>query len=144
MKFTRSALLAVITAASVAAQKAHIAVPVNGTSVSLGSDLLIEVARPNFQSSAEEVGIVISMVACSDSGACVPPQQGTGKILYKGPYNPQFKNDFPALPPHQNFTVKVPAEGAKGAAQIALTQFSLIGASGVPTTMFDVIHVNIL
>ncbi|KAL0572861.1 hypothetical protein V5O48_009110 [Marasmius crinis-equi] len=148
MKFSTSALLAVVAATSVAAQQAHIAAPKNATDVKQGSDLMIEVARPNLQgpgsSFSEEVGIVLSYVACSDSGACVPPSQGTGKILYKGPYDPQPNLAFPSIPPHQNFTVKIPGDGVKGAAQIALTQFSLAGNNLVPTTMFDIVHINVI
>ncbi|KAK1223065.1 hypothetical protein PQX77_014064 [Marasmius sp. AFHP31] len=128
MKFSGSGLLAVLSAASTAvAQRAMIGFPTNGTDVQAGSDLLVMVARPNFQSSAEEVGIVLGFASCSDDAHTKCAQSTVGaSILYNGPYDPQFGGAW-FLPPHQNFTVKIPEDAEKGYAQISLTQFSLIG-----------------
>ncbi|KAL0568446.1 hypothetical protein V5O48_013534 [Marasmius crinis-equi] len=145
MKFFGSALLAALAATSVAAQKANIAVPTNGTDVQAGSNITIEVDRPNFQSSAQEVAIVLGLTSCADaSKPCVGPQDGgIGKILYQGPFDPQY-GDYYALPPHQNFTLSIPADTAKGSALLSLTQFTLIGASLGPTLLYDVIQVNVV
>ena len=151
MKFSSAALTVLAAAASVTAQRAMIAFPTNGTDVQAGSDLLVMVARPvrlshptlsimtdlriqcitqNFQSSAQEVGIVLGFSSCADDQTkCPNPSLSAGKsILYNGPYNPQFGGAW-FLPPHQNFTVKIPENADKGYGQISLTQFSLIGVS---------------
>ncbi|KAL0565512.1 hypothetical protein V5O48_016509 [Marasmius crinis-equi] len=142
MKIFGSVLLAAV---AVAAQKANIAVPINGTDVQAGSNITIEVDRPNFLSSANEVAIVLGLVSCSDNSTCRAPQEGGGinEILYQGPFNPQYGGYY-ALPPHQNFTVTVPADFANGTAQLSLTQFTLIGASLTPTLFYDVVHVNVV
>ncbi|KAL0568334.1 hypothetical protein V5O48_013656 [Marasmius crinis-equi] len=146
MKFFGSVLFAVLAATSAAAQKANIAQPTSSSDVQAGSDINVEVDRPNFQSSANEVSIVLGLVSCPDSSQpCRAPQEGggIGKILYQGPYNPQFGGYF-ALPPHQNFTLNIPTDTPKGNAQLSLTQFSLVGASLDPNLFYDVVHVNIV
>ncbi|KAL0057197.1 hypothetical protein AAF712_016171, partial [Marasmius tenuissimus] len=127
MKFSGSALTFLAAASTAVAQRAMIGFPTNGTDVQAGSDLLVMVARPNFQSSAEEVGIVLGFASCPDDAHTKCSQSTVGtSILYKGPYNPEFGGAW-FLPPHENFTVKIPEDAAKGFAQISLTQFSLIG-----------------
>ncbi|KAF9255294.1 hypothetical protein L218DRAFT_912490 [Marasmius fiardii PR-910] len=144
MKFYASALLAVLAATSAAAQRASVGFPKNGSDVTAGQDLLIEVDRPNFQSSALEVAIVLGLASCASYPCSAPSDGGIGRILYYGPFNPQYKLDYPRLPPHQNYTVNIPSNIGKGIAQISLTQFDLIGASLTPTTSYDTIYVNIV
>ncbi|KAG7086995.1 hypothetical protein E1B28_012973 [Marasmius oreades] len=144
MKFFNSTLIAVAVATAVAAQRANIGFPTNGTDVIAGKDLLIEVDRPNFLSSAVEVAIVLGLTSCASYPCGAPSERGVGRILYSGPFNPQYKLDYPRLPPHQNFTVSIPGDLAKGMAQISLTQFDLVGASLIPSTSYDTIYVNVV
>ncbi|KAL0059722.1 hypothetical protein AAF712_013518 [Marasmius tenuissimus] len=165
MKFSTSALAVLVAASTAVAQRAMVGFPTNGTDVQAGSDLLVMVARPvspfspsvhlnsvdkvilipqNFQSSAEEVGIVLGFASCPDDAHTKCSQSTVGtSILYKGPYNPQFGGAW-FLPPHENLTVKIPEDASKGFAQISLTQFSLIGASLNPFTNQNAINVNIV
>ncbi|KAF9265350.1 hypothetical protein L218DRAFT_957536 [Marasmius fiardii PR-910] len=144
MKFLTPTLLVAIAATSTAAQRASIGAPKNSTNVSANQTLLVEIDRPNFQSSATEVGIVIGIASCASGSGCIAPADGgIGTILYNGSFNPQFKSGSP-LPPHQNFTVQISENIQKGAAQLSLTQFSLIGASLTPTTSFDIVSVNVV
>ncbi|KAK1235174.1 hypothetical protein PQX77_001613 [Marasmius sp. AFHP31] len=146
MKFSIATLLTVAASSvtSVVAQKANIALPTNGSDVQAGKDLLMKIDRPNFQSSAEEVAIVLGLTSCNPT--CRPPQDGIGpgSILYKGPFNPKYKDGFPMLQPHENFTVHVPSETRKGTAQISLIQFDLVGASLGPNLAYDAVYVNVV
>jgi hypothetical protein len=51
-----------------------------------------------------------------------------GTILFNGSFTPQFDTPADGLPPHQNFTVTVPA-GITGKAQLNLAHFALVGVS---------------
>ncbi|KAJ8083626.1 hypothetical protein PM082_009501 [Marasmius tenuissimus] len=146
MKFSITSLftVAAVSVASAIAQKAHIALPTNGSDVQAGQDLLIKVDRPNFLSSAVEVAIVLGLTSCNPT--CRPPQDGIGpgSILYKGPFDPKYKDGFPMLQPHENFTVNVPNTTPKGTAQLSLIQFDLIGASLGPNLAYDAVYVNVV
>ena len=82
---------------------------------------------------SQEVAIVISLVSCaSTSCSTIPADQLLGATLYSGPYNPQFSTGAQGLPPHQNFSVVVPASMPKGSARLAVTHLSLVGVSVPP------------
>ncbi|KAK7062530.1 hypothetical protein VNI00_000018 [Paramarasmius palmivorus] len=136
MKFLATAVSVAFFLSSVVAQKANIAIPTMGSDVSAGSNVVIEVDRPNFQSSAVEVAIVLAIQSCSSSEtACRDPEDGFGPatILYSGPYNPQYASPPGRLPPHQNFTVQIPEKIAKGTAQLNLAHFNLVGSNTART-----------
>ena len=57
---------------------------------------------------------------------CSPSQLGT--ILYNGPYDPEFHGPGQQ---YENFTVTIPTGIPKGAAQIAIARFFLIGVRRV-------------
>ncbi|KAF9259215.1 hypothetical protein L218DRAFT_1004097 [Marasmius fiardii PR-910] len=144
MKFFTPAFLTLIAVASAAAQRASFGFPLNGTDIPADQEFVLQIARPNFISSAIEVGIVIGVASCEQATCIAPADGGMGTILYNGPFSPEYDEAAPSLPPHQNFTGHLPEDIAKGPAQLSLTQFSLIGASEVPSTFYDVIFVNIV
>ncbi|ESK83851.1 hypothetical protein Moror_13508 [Moniliophthora roreri MCA 2997] len=130
MKFFATTLSLALAATSVVAQRAYIAQPTMGSDVQAGSTITIEVDRPNFQSSALEVAVVLGIQSCT-TATCRDPEEwfGPAMILYNGPYNPQYATPAGRLPPHQNFTVQIPETMAKGTAQINLAHFNMVGVS---------------
>jgi len=132
MKYFRSLLLSALLATTALAQRVQIGYPADQSTIRAGTNITVEVDRPNFQSSAQEVAIVIGIRSCF-SGPCLPPTDGIGSVLYSGPYNPQYAIPIvPAKPPHQNFTVFIPSSVPQGTAQLNLAHFSLIGAGLEP------------
>ncbi|KAG6809476.1 hypothetical protein H0H92_016083 [Tricholoma furcatifolium] len=109
-------------------QSISIGYPLNGTSVAAGSKLLVEIDRPDTISSSVEVAVVIGLQSCP-TGPCYPVASSVGTPLYNGPYNPQFQSGSPGKPPHQNFTITIPADTPVGKAQLGIAHFMLLGAS---------------
>ncbi|KAJ7148767.1 hypothetical protein C8R43DRAFT_888494 [Mycena crocata] len=130
MKLASSLLLALLSAASTFAQHTRIGAPLNGTRVKAGSQITVEVDRPDTLTSSTEVAIVIAFLNCF-SHPCPSPMDELGNILYKGSYHPQW-HDVPRKPPHQNFTVTVPKSASTGAAQLSVVHLSLAGAVNFP------------
>ncbi|KIL61388.1 hypothetical protein M378DRAFT_167036, partial [Amanita muscaria Koide BX008] len=104
------------------AQGVVINYPQNGASVPAGQDLTVQVVRPDTLTGSQEVAVVIGLESCT-SQSCPSPVDVMGDILYNGPYNPQFQQ----LQPYQNFSVAIPASWTKGAAQLNVAHFTLIG-----------------
>ncbi|KAJ6629323.1 hypothetical protein B0H10DRAFT_1776580 [Mycena sp. CBHHK59/15] len=128
MKFLSLALGA-LCATTAFAQRVAIGAPADGASVTAGSNITVEVDRPDTLSSSVEVAIVIGFNSCA-SRPCLPPSETIGTLLYNGPYDPEFHTNVSfSKPPHQNFTVTIPASAPNGEAQLSVTHFSLIGAS---------------
>ncbi|TFK34054.1 hypothetical protein BDQ12DRAFT_690313 [Crucibulum laeve] len=113
------------------AQRAAIGFPNDGTSVTAGSKLLVEIDRGNSLSASQEVAIVIGLQSCPSS-ACAAPSDIMGSILYNGPFAPKLQANATFKPPHQNFTVTIPSTIAKGKAQLGVVHVSLIGAGQAP------------
>ncbi|KIL61390.1 hypothetical protein M378DRAFT_51915, partial [Amanita muscaria Koide BX008] len=114
------------------AQSVEIGYPPNGASVPAGQDLTVQVVRPDTLTGSQEVAVVIGLASCT-SQSCLPPNAVMGNILYNGPYNPQFQQpNLPPRPPYQNFSVAIPASWTKGAAQLNVAHFTLIGLGPFP------------
>ncbi|EGN95162.1 hypothetical protein SERLA73DRAFT_171014 [Serpula lacrymans var. lacrymans S7.3] len=111
------------------AQNIAIANPVQGASVAPGSDLIVQLERPNSQSPSEEVAVVIGIQSCS-SQPCAAPADIFGQMLYNGAYDPVTHE--PQLPNYQNISVKIPASLPKGTAQINILHVNLVGAGPTP------------
>jgi hypothetical protein len=111
------------------AQSADIGLPIYNQAVSAGSDLIVQVQRPNSLTGSEEVAVVIGLQSCPNR-PCTPPSSFMGTILYNGPFNPQYHEYY--LPPYQNFTVQVPASISAGTALIGVAHVTLIGAGLYP------------
>ncbi|KAI0061527.1 hypothetical protein BV25DRAFT_1838998 [Artomyces pyxidatus] len=130
MKF---ALFAVLTslAAAVSAQSITIGSPAVGTSITPGTNITVQVNRPNSLTGSQEVAIVISLAACA--GPCPDPADRLGSTLYAGSFNPQYPaNPRPWDQPQQNFTVAVPAYLPAGPAQLSVVHLSLVAAGPFP------------
>ncbi|KIJ59710.1 hypothetical protein HYDPIDRAFT_32931 [Hydnomerulius pinastri MD-312] len=127
MKFSTLFALPVLATAALA-QQILIKSPVAGSKVGEGSKITVEIERPDFQSSSQEVAVVIAMNMCRPT--CFPGQS-LGHILYNGPFNPQVPNPNPDhLQPFQNFTVQVPP-GFMGNSVLTVTHVALIGAGPI-------------
>ncbi|KAG6902359.1 hypothetical protein C0995_001156 [Termitomyces sp. Mi166 len=134
MKFKLTFIAATISVLIFAAeaQRAAIGYPPDGTSITAGSELTVEVDRGNSLSSSTEVAVVIAVLSCPTSG-CLPVGDGMGTVLYNGGYDPQYHPEAPFYkPPHQNFTVTIPSTIPKGKAQLGVVHLSLIGALLAP------------
>ncbi|KAN0077999.1 hypothetical protein V8E55_010056 [Tylopilus felleus] len=116
-------------AAATFAQSVDIGLPTYNQTVNAGSNLIVQVQRPNFLSSSEEVAIVIGLRSCLNR-PCIPPSSYMGTILYNGPFDPQYHEVY--LQPYQNFTVQVPGSFTKGTALIGVAHVALIGAGFYP------------
>ncbi|KAF5378657.1 hypothetical protein D9757_009506 [Collybiopsis confluens] len=131
-----SALLPVFTlaASSVVAQHAFILAPADQTQVAAGSGFDVSIAQPNSISSWENIALVIGLLNCAaqldSDGNCLGTNQGLGTILYNGPFNPVLVQ---GAPPNQNFTLTVPTGFQKGASQLGVALFDLIGARFIPS-----------
>ncbi|KAK7052470.1 hypothetical protein R3P38DRAFT_2860513 [Favolaschia claudopus] len=145
MKFTQLFALSTILVTAGYAQKASIGVPLPGEAVQAGSNITVEIDRPNSLTPSTEVGIGIGFLSCVDfnSSACPSPSEVLGSILYSGPFNPQYTNVSSSKPPHQNFTVTIPSTAKSGPAQIAVTHSSLVGAGPFPFNEVFNITVNV-
>ncbi|KAF9260742.1 hypothetical protein L218DRAFT_932259 [Marasmius fiardii PR-910] len=143
MKITSLTTIVSALIASVLAQRAEIGIPQDGAQVTAGSTVTVRIDRPNFQSSTQEVAIVLGFQPCPSS-PCHAASDGVGEILYTGPYNPVFETPTSSLPPYQNFSLTIPASTPKGAAQLSLTHFSMIGASRVPFLEVKAVNVTVV
>ncbi|KAG7095704.1 hypothetical protein E1B28_006418 [Marasmius oreades] len=142
MKFISFSIFSVLIA-SAFAQRAEIGLPHDGAQVTSGSQVTVRVDRPNFLSSTQEVVIVLGFQSCPNT-PCHAASDGIGEVLYNGPYNPTFEVPSSSLPPYQNFTVTIPASTPKGAAQLSLSHFSLVGASRQPTLEIKSVNVAVV
>ncbi|KAF5383928.1 hypothetical protein D9757_007404 [Collybiopsis confluens] len=132
MKFAPTTLLTLLTAVSTSfAQNVVIGAPAMGSSVTAGSNLTVRVDRPDTLSGSEEVAVVVGLWSCGDN-ACPGPSSVLGTILYNGPFKPQFSEPSNGLPPHENFSVAIPATFTKGRAQFGVVHVALGGAGLAP------------
>ncbi|KAF7768384.1 hypothetical protein Agabi119p4_7627 [Agaricus bisporus var. burnettii] len=129
MKFA-TALLACLTAAA-SAQRVLIGSPPDQANLSAGQNTTIQIVLPNFQSSSQEVAVVLGITSCA-AAPCPAPADTMGRILYSGHFNPQRHPEMPAMQAYQNFTVFLPENLPKGAAQINVYHVALIGAGLMP------------
>ncbi|KAJ3715160.1 hypothetical protein FB446DRAFT_317801 [Lentinula raphanica] len=125
--------LLVAAATSVLAQSANIGAPADMTQVAAGSDFTVMVDRPDSLTGSTEVAVVIGLLSCASS-PCPGPSAELGTVLYNGPFDPQFTTEpgTTTLPPHENFTLTVPSNFAKGNAQLGVAHVYLLGASVSP------------
>ncbi|KAJ7148747.1 hypothetical protein C8R43DRAFT_1008648 [Mycena crocata] len=147
MKFFTSLVLSTMLVTAAFAQRAFIGTPTEGSSVKAGSNITVEVDRPDTLTGSTEVAIVIGILSCSrfSPQTCPPPTDIIGSVMYKGQYNPEFHTNVSASkPPHQNFTLTIPASMQKGPAQISLTHLSLVGAGPFPFFETQNVTVNVV
>ncbi|KAJ7769220.1 hypothetical protein DFH07DRAFT_769116 [Mycena maculata] len=146
MKFFSSLFMSAMLVTTAFAQTADIGAPAPGTTVTAGSNLTVEVDRPDSLTGSTEVAVVIGFLSCVPfPDGCPPASDILGDILYDGSYDPQFHtNVTPTKPPYQNFTVTIPASAEAGTAQISVAHFSLVGAGPFPflETLNVTVNVN--
>ncbi|KAJ5438447.1 uncharacterized protein N7458_009445 [Penicillium daleae] len=111
------------------AQSAQIGLPAAGQQLSKGSDVVVQVQRPDTLTGSTEMAVAIGISSCATQ-ACPQSDEFMGTILYSGPFKPEFHEGN--LPPYQNFTVNVPPSFTAGNAQINVAHATLIGASQYP------------
>ncbi|KAJ5653104.1 hypothetical protein N7490_000107 [Penicillium lividum] len=111
------------------AQSAQIGLPKAGQTVAPGSNVIVQVQRPNSLTGSQEMGVAIGISSCG-SGSCLPADEVMGSIVYNGKFNPVYHETY--LPPYQNFSVTVPSSFAAGNAQINVAHATLIGAGPFP------------
>ncbi|KAF7368829.1 hypothetical protein MVEN_00208100 [Mycena venus] len=99
------------------AQRAAIGAPADGSTVQRGSNITVEIDRPDTLTGSTEVALRL--------------RRPWGTILYDGPFDPEFHTGV-SKPPHQNFTVQIPSSSQTGKAQLGVAHFSLVGASQFP------------
>ncbi|KAG2065787.1 hypothetical protein BDR04DRAFT_1060113 [Suillus decipiens] len=123
----KSILSLALLAVSAFAQSADIGYPPQGLSVSPGSNLTVQIQKPDSLTNSEEVAVVIGIQSCPGK-PCSSPMVSMGQILYNGPFNPQFPENMPG-PPYENFTVQIPDGIASGTVLIGAVHVTLVGLS---------------
>ncbi|KAI0044099.1 hypothetical protein FA95DRAFT_303740 [Auriscalpium vulgare] len=135
MKFVLFTVLAYLLAMAYS-QSITIGTPADGDVLTPGTNITIQVLRPDSLTASQEVSIVISLLACTGS-RCTDPASQLGTTLYSGGFDPQFPaNRTPTDQPQQNITVAVPATLTSGPVQLAITHLALVGAG--PYIMLEI------
>ncbi|OQE12809.1 hypothetical protein PENFLA_c062G00963 [Penicillium flavigenum] len=111
------------------AQNSIIGLPTAGQNLSKGSNMAIQVERPNSLTGSTEIAVMIGISSCV-STACRPAAEVMGTILYHGDFDPQYYEA--SQPPYQNFTITVPNLIPAGDAQINIAHVALVGAGAFP------------
>lgn len=143
----KSAAVLLALASSAFAQSAIIGYPLQDSLATTGTNITVMIEQPvcllillvrtiqthntlctqNSLSSSEPVSLVIGLFPCGSESTCPGPANALGSILYQGPFNPQYATPPGSLPPHQNFSVKIPETFAAGYAQLGAAYLSLLG-----------------
>ncbi|KAI0061525.1 hypothetical protein BV25DRAFT_766679 [Artomyces pyxidatus] len=133
MKCAILTLLASLAAAG-SAQNINIGWPAAGSSVAPGTNITVQVNRPNSLTPSQEIALVVSIVGCNDrQGGCNDLSEHLGTTLYAGGFDPQYPTQWSPLDePQQNFSVAVPQTLAAGPAVLSVVHFSLVGAGSYP------------
>ncbi|PFH44668.1 hypothetical protein AMATHDRAFT_11224 [Amanita thiersii Skay4041] len=129
MKLFNALIFSTLTAAAFA-QNAAIGSPGEGERLAAGSSVMFEIDRPNSLTGSQEIAVVIGLASCAKS-PCASPKDIMGRILYNGPFNPRYQDSM-RKPPHDNFTLTIPENFAKGPAQLNVAHAALIGAGPFP------------
>ncbi|KAG1809729.1 hypothetical protein EV424DRAFT_1349927 [Suillus variegatus] len=106
----KSILSLALFVASAFAQGAVIGYPPQGLSVSPGSNLVVQVERPDTLTGSVEVAVVIGIQSCPGT-PCINPADYMGQILYN---------------------VQIPSSIASGTALLGVVHVTLVGASAGP------------
>ncbi|KAF7377901.1 hypothetical protein MSAN_00213800 [Mycena sanguinolenta] len=147
MKFLSSLALSTVFAATALAQSVGIGAPPDGTTVSAGSNITVEIDRPPTLTPSTEVAIIIGFLSCGGfASSCPPPSEILGTILYNGPYDPEFSSSGGGVNhrPYQNFTVTIPSSASPGKAQLGVAHVALVGAGQYPFLETHNITLNVV
>ncbi|KAL4962048.1 uncharacterized protein BDV14DRAFT_203202 [Aspergillus stella-maris] len=121
-------------AATALAQNAFVNLP-QGKEIKAGSDIVVQVTRPNSLTGSTEIGIGIGIQHCGDNG-CLDSDSTLGTELYAGSFSPNYHES--TSQPYQNFTVTIPEGIQTGPAVVGVAHAALVGASVWP--FFEVIN----
>ncbi|KAH9925403.1 uncharacterized protein BXZ73DRAFT_79062 [Epithele typhae] len=123
-------------AAAAAAQRIAIGAPASMSTVAAGSNITVEVDKPNSLSGSTEVGLAIGVLPCGSSPcSSINVTQFLGNIVYSGSFDPQYDSSDPSKPPFQNFSIEIPSTATSGQQlSIGVVHLSIVGASGTPFT----------
>ncbi|RDX45407.1 hypothetical protein OH76DRAFT_1006633 [Lentinus brumalis] len=130
-------------ALSALAQQAVIVSPVNGSDITAGSTLVVDVHQANSATSQVQVAVVLGLSPCLTGPCGTPGDPGVGTILFKGEFHPQSDPSAPANH-HQTFTVQVPQSAPTGASILSLTHLQMIGAIAQANLQTNGIVVNVV
>ncbi|THV00822.1 hypothetical protein K435DRAFT_569922, partial [Dendrothele bispora CBS 962.96] len=125
---------------SALSQSIQILLPTDGTAVTPGQDLTVQLGFPNSLTSVQHVSVVISMFICADQPCPVNSSGATPDTLGTPMFMGDFKPDFHEgdLPPYQNFTVTIPGSVQAGSTNmISVAHFMLLGAGATPILEFQ-------
>ncbi|KAF7348336.1 hypothetical protein MSAN_01787600 [Mycena sanguinolenta] len=132
MKFILNILtISCLYIATVWAQASHIGFPLEGDTLKFGTNITVQIVRPNSIEGSIEVGIAIALLGCpvSEEAVCPSPAGQLGDILYTGPFAPTLQQMGMI---YENFTLTLPAATSffgPGRAQLAVARLHLIGIS---------------
>ncbi|KAJ5155196.1 hypothetical protein N7492_007999 [Penicillium capsulatum] len=110
------------------AQSAGLGLPTEGQEIAAGSQVVVQVQRPNSPTPSKEMAVAIGIAPCSSNG-CQSSSDVLGTIMYNGPFSPAYHD---SSPPYENFTVKIPDDLAEGKAKLNIAHATLIGAGPFP------------
>ncbi|KAJ5584280.1 uncharacterized protein N7459_004080 [Penicillium hispanicum] len=117
--------LSLVAFASVAlAQGADIGLPTKGQTVPAGQDVIVQVQRVDTLTNSNELAVAIGISSCAKG--CLSAMKDMGTLLFNGTFEPAFHEAGP--PPYQNYSVTIPSDFTKGAAQINVAHATLVGA----------------
>lgn len=138
MKLASFLTFASFAVSAVFAQSINIGFPLPNTTITPGTNITVQVIRPDSLQSSTNVGMVISMLQCTPNTPCPSPSEILGNLLYVGPFDPEFPPFFTGdNQPQQNFSVQVPSDFECGrTVQLAVTLLTLIGAGPSPIIEF--------
>ncbi|PSR94554.1 hypothetical protein EW026_g7804 [Hermanssonia centrifuga] len=144
----KSSFVLAALVASAFAQGIDIGAPVEYSNITPGSNITVEVDRPDTLTGSTPVALVIAIESCTSypDGQCasVDVTQRLQHILYTGSYDPVFDTPSDSKPPHQNFSVQIPSNLPQGQAAITASHFSLIGAGPFPNLQVVNVTVNVV
>ncbi|KAH7930622.1 hypothetical protein BV22DRAFT_1054285 [Leucogyrophana mollusca] len=130
MKFFSSAVVLATAAATAVAQTIELGYPVDGTILSPGQKIGVQVVQPESMASCIQVGIALAINACHTPEDCPSPAQELGDVLYAGPWTPTAHSNGGGF--YQNITVEVPSFSTATPAIFTLTHLCLLGAGPAP------------
>ncbi|KAH0834196.1 hypothetical protein J3R83DRAFT_11508 [Lanmaoa asiatica] len=87
MHFIKAALSLAFLAGSALAQSTQLTLPPPGSTLTAGSEILVQVGMGGYPENIDVVAIVIGLMPCY-GGECFPASSFMGDILYQGPYTP--------------------------------------------------------
>ncbi|ESK88827.1 hypothetical protein Moror_17071 [Moniliophthora roreri MCA 2997] len=137
------AALTLATTALAVPGKASIGSPQMWDTIHAGQNAHIRVEVEPIPQNIDEVGIALGLQSC-EVGKCQLTNDTLGTIIYKGAFSPVYHGDVAvSLPPHQNFSINIPADFPKGHAILGLISLATVGASNAPLYSTYNISVNI-